>query len=483
MSSLRDRLRRQLGDPAARPVEPEPEATVEEPLPDPDAVGQRLARLMRARSTRDALARTADVERRDAAIARRAAARDVATDGLKRRAPRTDPKRPVTRPPELQHREVTNAEGTFLLAELHLPPDHHHGELPVHRALEADGTAAVLLSGDPRLASFDPTEAWFFDLETTGLMGGSGNLAFLTGGLRVHADGSATLTQYLLRAPGDEAAALHAIERELEAVSWLVSFNGKSFDRNVLADRFTMNRRPPDRVLELPHLDLLHPARRLFAKTLKRCNLGTLEETRLGVYRDELVEVSGAEVPERWFRYLREDKPELLTPVVDHNALDLLSLATLLGHLEACVRAPGVAIPEPGALVAAGRLLLDRGEPERGEEVLRMVARGDAQDPVVYGALTVLGDHLRRTERHAEALPLWARMRDSAGGSDPTPWVRAAIALEWQLRDPASALALVDAFLERVDAVAAAAFAPELADMARRRQRLLDKVQRANAPS
>ncbi len=481
MSSLRDRLRRQVGDPST-PKPPDADASdpaggdLAPPPPDPDAVGQRLARLLRARSTREVFARTAQQEHEAELAARRAERRAAATDGLKRSARRTDPKRPFTRPPRLDVVEVSNAAGTFLRGDLVLPPDHHHGDLPLRRALEADGTTATLLSGDAALAGFDPTRALFFDLETTGLMGGSGNLAFLCGMLRLRDDGSARLTQILLRAPGDEAAALVDVERALEEVDWLVSFNGKSFDRNVLADRFTMNRFPPERVLELPHLDLLHPSRRLFARAMARCNLGALEEGRLGVFRDELEDVSGAEVPERWFRYLREGRPDLLVPVLDHNALDLLSLAGLLSHLEACVRAPGSALPEPAALMGAARLLLERGEPERGEDVLRMVARGSAADPVVYGALSVLAEHLRRTGRHADALPLWQRMQDAAGGSDPAPWRDAAIALEWRLGDPGAALTLVRSFLGRVDGGTAAALGPEIAAMERRRERLEGKL-------
>ena len=479
MSSLRDRLKRQLGDVSRRPREDDDELGLAEPpeeITDPGSVGRRLSRLMRARSTREAFAQTAQMQAAEEAATRRAARRQAATEGLERRPPRTDPQRPVTRPPQLPWREEQNAAGSFLRGELVLSPDHQHGDLPLSRALELDGAAALLLSGDPALADFEPTRALFFDLETTGLMGGSGNLAFLTGTLRLHADGSATVSQFQLRDPGDEGAAMLAVQRELDDADFLVSFNGKSFDRNVLADRFTMNRQPPDRVLEMPHLDLLHPARRLFARTLSRCNLGALEEARLGVFRDELEEVSGAEVPGRWFSYLREGRPELLVPVQDHNTLDLLTLATLAGHLEGCVRAPGATIPEPGALVGAARLLLERGEPERGEDVLRMVSQGAATDPIVYGALGLLGEQLRRTGRHRDALPLWSRMRDAAGGSDPDPWRRAAIALEWRLSDPAGALHLVREFLACIDGATEAALAPELQAMERRRARLEAKV-------
>ena len=493
MSSLRDRLRRQLGSPeelrarALHPDDrPEPdeegepgEPAVADAPTEPIAVGSRLASLMRARSARAQLRHGARKAAELGAASERAKEREAVTEGLRRRVRPSDPSRPVTRAPEIERTVVRNGEGACLLGELRLPPDHRHGGVALSDALGVDGAAAMLLSGDAQLADFDPTRALFFDLETTGLMGGSGNLAFVIGGARVLADGSTRLFQLMLRAPGDEAAALVELNRELESVDCLVSFNGKSFDRNVLADRFTMNRMDPDPVLEMPHLDLLHPARRLFRGTLPRCNLASLEESRLGVYRDELEEISGADVPERWFRYLREGRDELLQPVLDHNALDVMTLATLSADLQRCVVAPGAALPEPRALVAAARLLLDRGAPERALEVLQMVARGPDADPVVYGALAVWGEHLRRQGRHEEALPLWSRMRAGSGHADPEPWRRAAIALEWTLGRPAEALALVDGFLAGLDRERDAALAPEAGTMERRRDRLKRRLRQA----
>ncbi len=483
MSSLRDRLRRHLGSPEELrerlSAEPDPTPDEVEEEPSEIAVGSRLARLMRARSTRAALRhgarKAADLE----AASDRAKQREAVTEGLRRRVRPSDPKRPITRPPAVEMVAVRNEAGRCMMGELVLPPEHLHGAIAPADALDVDGGAALLLSGDPALADFDPCRALFFDLETTGLMGGSGNLAFVIGGVRILPDGSARLIQLLLREPGDEAAALVELDREMRDVTHLVSFNGKSFDRNVLADRLTMNRMDPEPVLAMPHLDLLHPARRLFRGTLERCNLASLEEGRLGVYRDELEEISGADVPERWFRYLREGRDELLQPVLDHNALDVLTLATLAADLTRCVVAPGAALPEPRALVAAARLLLDRGEPERAVEVLQMVVRGSDEDPVVYGALGVWGEHLRKQGRHDEALPLWARMRAGAGGSDPEPWRRAAIALEWNLARPAEALELVEEFLARVPGQLAAAIAPELEAMERRRERLRKRLSRA----
>jgi uncharacterized protein YprB with RNaseH-like and TPR domain len=314
---------------------------------------------------------------------------------------RSDPSRPTTNPPTIPRHEVLRSGTRYLHGEATLPPDQLHGGLPLSRVLELDGSAALLLSGDAALASFDPCRALFFDLETTGLLGGGGGLAFLVGLVDVRDDGSARLRQLLVRDFEEEPSVLEIVAEALESVSFLVSFNGKAFDRNVLADRFTMHRMDPSRVLELPHLDLLHPARRLFRESLGGCSLQRMEELRLGVFRRE-DELRGAEVPQRWFDWVHTRRTGLLDPILDHNALDLLSLLTLGADLAACVRAPGVALPEPRALLQAGRLLCARGEPERGEQVLRLLSRGGDGDAVVLDARRALAVQLVRGKRDPE---------------------------------------------------------------------------------
>lgn len=457
MASLRDRLRRQLGEPDT--LRAETEVDPEEPEPTRGGVLEKLRRLqLSSRGSPTDGSRRGDI--------RRSRPSPSPAEGP------VDPSRSLVQPPRIDHVEVQRVGSAALHGVVQFPPDHQHGRLPLADVQRLDGRAAVLLTGDADLAGFDVTQALFFDLETTGLIGGAGNLAFLTGALRVRSDGSAELHQLLLRDPSEEAAALAVFDELLADVDFLVSFNGKSFDRNVLADRLTMHRMPPGRVLSMPHLDLLHPARRLFRAAHGGSSLSLLEERELGVFRSA-DEVRGADVPGLWFDYLRSGQRSLLQPVIDHNAVDLLSLLTLGAHLVRCLEAPGVALPEPRALVAAARLLIERGEPERGEEVLRRLVEGTDDDPVFYGAATVYAEHLRRSGRHVEALPLWRRMIRVAGCADLEPWLRAAIALEWQLGRPGEALELVDDLLERLGAGGQlASQQPEIEALQRRRARL-----------
>ena len=483
MSSLKDRLRRQLGDPARPAAEKEArqepaEAAEEECVvahvpptvtPEP-SVGARLRGMFsQSRSVRQSILRTGRVRAVEAAPDQGTQLGAQPRFTLPR-LPRTDPARPPTHPPLLDRELRGDSNGAWFHCTSRLPAGHRHGRVALDRVLEVDGSGAVVLSGDTALSSFDPTKALFFDLETTGLMGGGGNLAFIVGVATVDDVGNVDIVQFLLREPGDEAALLEGVRACFGQAETLVSFNGKSFDRHVLADRFVMNRMDPEVVLGVPHLDLIHPARRIYRGTLQSCGLAYLEESCLSVFRQD--DLPGSEAPAAWFSWLRTGDPSAIRRVQDHNALDLLSLVALTSHLDRCVRAPGASLPNQDALAQAGRLLLERGEPERGEEVLWLLARGDASDPTVYGVLHHLGEHLRRTERWSEAMTLWERMREAAGAEDLYPWKAAAIALEHRLGDPASALRLVEDVLERLGAGEGFATREELDSLLHRRERL-----------
>src|SRR4029450_9376505 len=77
----------------------------------------------------------------------------------------------------------------------------------------------------------------FFDLETTGLSGGAGTVAFLVGCGGFEADGEFVTRQYLLARLGDERALLDSVARELTRGGSLGSFNGERFDAPLRGSR------------------------------------------------------------------------------------------------------------------------------------------------------------------------------------------------------------------------------------------------------
>ena len=103
----------------------------------------------------------------------------------------------------------------------------------------------------------------FFDLETTGLSGGAGTQAFLVGCATFDEDGSFAVRQFVLTSAVDEKRLLAAVQGALGGAGALVSFNGKSFDAPVLETRYLFHRLAWDGA-RLPHVDVLHPARRFW---------------------------------------------------------------------------------------------------------------------------------------------------------------------------------------------------------------------------
>ena len=178
---------------------------------------------------------------------------------------------------------VENERGEFFLVENDVPPRdaatatcrcrRFHAVAPDtrRRADRRAGARARSTCG----------AAVFLDTETTGLAGGTGTAAFLVGVGFVDGD-RFRVRQYFMRDYHEEAALLHALAEDLARFDRLVTFNGKMFDVPLLEARYRLNRaRFP--LAAAPHLDLLHPARRLWKARLESCRLQSLEAELLGV--------------------------------------------------------------------------------------------------------------------------------------------------------------------------------------------------------
>ena len=128
----------------------------------------------------------------------------------------------------------------------------------------------------------------------------------------------------------------------------LVSFNGKTFDLPLIATRHRLCALS-DPFAGRAHVDLLYPVRRLFAGRWPDCRLSTVEKRLLGLVRQD--DLSGAEAPQAWFDWLRQGVPGRLPGVIEHNRLDLISLAALIPYVRACYDDPVAWDADPLALV------------------------------------------------------------------------------------------------------------------------------------
>jgi len=265
------------------------------------------------------------------------------------------------------------AEGVIQI-QRRLPLDGRLGRQPL--ALMRN---ALRLPGEGREAHL---RQLYIDTETTGLSGGSGTLAFLIGVALVEGD-ALVVTQYLLTRFSGEAAMLASLVQALTPDDRLVSYNGKSFDLPLLTSRCRMQgeAHPFD---ELPHLDLLHPVRRLFARRWPDCRLITLEERLLGFRRQH--DLPGSQAPAAWTEYLRRGGAEKLIRVVEHNRQDIVSLALAHAALVCAIEEP---VLHGADIVALARwlsvfdrtqaytLLKSTAQPldERGKRLLAQLAR------------------------------------------------------------------------------------------------------------
>ncbi len=169
----------------------------------------------------------------------------------------------------------------------------------------------------------------FLDTETTGLMGGTGTYVFLLG-TAYFKDGELVLRQHLLHDLGAEAEFVRALSDELAPFRACASYNGKCFDLPLLRTRFVMALRS-DLSVDESHLDLLHPARRLWRDRFGSTSLRQLEDSVLDVVRVD--DIPGSLIPERYFRWLALRDPALIEPVLDHNARDIVSLIRITDRI------------------------------------------------------------------------------------------------------------------------------------------------------
>lgn len=355
--------------------------------------------------------------------------------------------------------EVKGARGSFFLCRHELPRDHRHGRAQIAQAGCFPTRWLPHLGRD--LEEMDPERVLFVDTETTGLSGGTGTYAFLIGLAWIEPD-RICVEQLFMREHAEEGAVLEHLARRLEDCGGVVSFNGKTFDLPLLQTRFMMKRLRVD--LEgLPHLDLLHPSRRLWAHGLPDCRLETLEHRILGAPRTS--DVPGMQIPDLYFRYLRTGDGRGLARVAEHNRLDLLALMGVAAALAEALEDP-LSGRRPEEDYGLGRMLAAMGHGETGRALLARALEGPLPVQSRRPALLHLARLQRREGDRHGAANLWNQVLDEEP-AHPEAAEEMAKHLEHQVRDYRGALILVERVLGRRDLTAS-----RRQGLERRRERL-----------
>lgn len=321
--------------------------------------------------------------------------------------------------------------------------------------------------------SWDIEKLLFLDTETTGLSGGAGTVAFEIG-VGFISGTEMVIRQYVMRDYGEEAAMLFDLAELIKRFDTLVTFNGKTFDIPLLESRMIMQRiRLP--MTTYPHFDLLHACRRVYRLRLKRCNLAALEEAVLGVKRDD--DLPGAQVPQRYFDYLKTKEFALLSDVLRHNFQDVQSLASLTGHLCSVFRKPE-ALVHPEDLFSAGRTLERGGQKIRARTCYRILGHSSMSSQARM--------HLALSYKKEKE---WKEVLDSCkdmiaqGEGDVWPYIEAAKIYEHVYQDMGMALKFANSALAyelNIRMIGSRADDERLDMLHRRIRRLLKKQQKMN---
>ena len=327
----------------------------------------------------------------------------------------------------LAGRVVSNRFGRALIVERRYESDRFHGTRRVGDCEVADDDTLRLLDpGLPRNEEDSSRRTIFVDLETTGLSGGAGTVAFLVG-CGWFDMGAFQVRQFLLASYAAERALLDAVAACFDAASLLVTYNGKTFDVPVMETRWMFHRmRMP--LESVRHFDMLHPARRLwrsregmddFTARLSGddggCRLSTLERVLCGVRR--IGDVPGLEIPGRYFQFLRTGDARPLEPVLEHNRLDLISLAAVTAHAVQLVEEGTSRCRDAAETLALGKVYERAGAGDRAIDAYqRAAASAGAHVDVVAEAIYRLAIRLRRERRFAEAADCWRRVLDLQQG-------------------------------------------------------------------
>lgn len=309
----------------------------------------------------------------------------------------------------------------FVVVDRTYRPGHRHGEMSVADGLPpADGVWPTL---DLLARTACRPGLLFLDLETTGLMGGAGTYAFLVG-CGWFESGTFRVRQFLMSSVTGERGLLRALADLGRAAGTVVSYNGKSFDLPLIDTRFLFHRLQSP-FEGMPHVDMLHPARRLWRplgderrdagvggygdhaadgvtesvrswarkpRALQAspgtppgvpaadtaCRLVTLERTLCGFAREG--DVPGFEIPGRYFTFVRTGDARPLEGVLEHNRLDLLSLAFVTSHACQLLDEGPHAARGPREALGLGRIYLAGG---RADDARRCFAAAGGLEPAV----------------------------------------------------------------------------------------------------
>lgn len=299
-------------------------------------------------------------------------------------------------------------DGDFcLIREKEYPLEQKYGRYTFAQFLEAVQAWNQTSVQHPLSANgYCHEQLFFFDTETTGLGGGTGNTIFLLGYASVKND-KVILRQHFLPHPGAEVPMYQSF---LESIDYrtLVTYNGKAFDWPQVKTRHTLIRELVPKLPSFGHFDLFHGARRLWKHKLDRLKLSIVEKEVLGIEREE--DVPGYLAPMIYFDFVETGNPDGMLGVLQHNEMDILSLITLYTHITfQLLNIDQSRTVSEGYEV--GRWYASLGERAGALENLSLVAEG-SEDNALKAKWALSLEH-KKIKQWDLAVALWQELADA----------------------------------------------------------------------
>ena len=305
--------------------------------------------------------------------------------------------------------EVSNEFGSYFRSITVYPEDHQHGQISLNLLAETDPRIFGLVGKDEALIGVDLRKAVFIDTETTGLAGGAGTVPFLIG-LGYFCDDGFRVDQFFMRDYDEERAVLNAVKERLENCEALVSYNGKAYDLNLMASRFTLARMD-NPAFGLPHLDLLFTARRLWRRRIVDCSLSNVERQILDFHREH--DVLSYLIPSLYFDYIRSRDGGILKSVFTHNRWDIITLVALAAVAGRIYQSPKESLNHPLDLLSLGKAFERMTRMEEAAFCFREALNYSLGSEEREEALSLLGFSLKRLSEWGKAVKVWEHMIES----------------------------------------------------------------------
>lgn len=289
-----------------------------------------------------------------------------------------------------------------------------YGQIPISMGLQIPADIIGFLSRDAEFEGLDLSSAVFLDLETTGLAGGTGTVPFLVG-LAYYRDERFKVTQFFLNEMAEEDRLVRELAQFIRDMGFksIVTYNGKAFDMPLVETRFALHRTPCP-LRGLPHLDFLFSARSLWKHKYDSCRLFHLAQQIVQAERSE--DIPGAEIPLRYFQYIRSGDFSLIEPILYHNQEDLLSLLGVVvagavlveRNRETAEKGEG----DPMDLYGVAKLFERAGDATKSAALLEKALAGGRglTAEVSLVARRKLSHHFKKNKDWEKALPFWQEM-------------------------------------------------------------------------